>query len=1182
MRCPQCQHDNNKSAKFCENCGTRLDSQCLQCGHENPPGSRFCNECGASLIQRSQIHSLQPTVEHSSDSRLQTPDSRPASYTPPHLAARIRAAQAAMETGGPTEGERKTITALFADLKGSTALIEDLDPEAARQLIDPALQLMMDAVHHYEGYVAQSLGDGIFALFGAPIAHEEHPQRALYAALRMQEEMRRYADTLRQKGSAPLQLRVGINTGEVVVRSIRKDDLHTDYVPIGYSTNLAARMESLANPGSIVVSEHTYKLAAGYFEFKDLGTSPVKGVSGPIHLYEVLGLGPLRTRLQVAARRGFTRFVGRQPELTQLQRALEQARAGHGQLVGVMGEPGVGKSRLYHEFVEAYCQTPRRSHRDCLVLTTFSLAYGKEYPYLPLVELLKNYFQITQQDDERQRREKIGGKVLMLDRNLEDTLPYLFSLLGIVEPASSLPHLDPQVWRRRTFDAVKRLLVRESVNQPLLLIFEDLQWLDNETQAFLDFFSESVATARILVLVNYRPEYRHEWGRKTYYTQLRLDSLERQDAEELLSGLLEDEEGAQHAAPLQHLRQLILEKTEGNPFFIEEIVQTLIEQGVLVRNPNGEVRLSSTSPLNLTEFRIPPTVQALLASRVDRLPAEEKVLLQTLSVLGKEFSWSLLKQVIDKPEEEIRWLLSHLQAAEFIYEQPSFPQVAYTFKHALTQEVTYHSLLLEQRKVLHERTARGIEHLFHEHLEEHYSDLAYHYSRSSATEKAVAYLQRAGQQAAQRSAYAEAVGHLTTALTLLQTLPDVSNRAPQELALQLALAASLQATKGPAASEVERAYVRARELCQRAGETAQLFSVLRGLWVLHHVRAELATARELGEQLLTMAERIQDPAFLLEAHRALGSTLLWQGVFPLARVHLEQGCLLYNPQLHRSLTFLHGGADPGVSCFCEAARTLWFLGYPDQALQRSQTAISLAQELSDPFSLGFALVFAAGLHQLRREGRAAQMQAEAAIALASEYGFASLLSAATIRRGWALAEQGQTEEGLTQMQLGLTARQTAGAELAQPYFLALQAEVYGQVGQSDKALALLAEALAAVYTTGERRLEAELYRLKGQLVLQSAVRSPKTPTPNTQHPTPSTHAEAEAEACFHKAIEIARQQQAKSLELRATTRLARLWHHQGKTEEASQIVAEIYGWFTEGFDTQDLQEAKTLLQELTH
>ena len=529
----------------------------------------------------------------------------PSQWTPPHLAERIRAVEV-------TDGERKTITALFADLKGSTALIEGLDPEDARALIDPALQLMMDAVHRYEGYVAQALGDGIFALFGAPIAHEDHPQRALYAALRMQEEMRRYSDTLRQKGYPPLMMRVGVNTGEVVVRSIRKDDLHTDYVPVGHSTNLAARMEQLATPDSIVVSAYTHRLTDGFFSFKDLGPTQIKGVEESLNIYEVLGVGALRTRLQVSAtRRGLTRFVGRQSEMEQLQRALEQAKAGHGQIVGVMGEPGLGKSRLFYEF-------KLTSLSGCLVLEAYSVSHGKATAYLPVIELLKSYFRIESQDDERTRREKVTGKVLNLDRSLEETLPYLFTLLGIEEQPSPLQQMDPQIRRRRSFEALKKLFLRESLNQPLLLVFEDLHWIDSETQGFLDALSESVASAKLLLLTNYRPEYRHEWGSKTYYTQLRLAPLGKAEAEEFLDVLLGMAVGTHSRAPLHALKQLILDKTQGTPFFMEEIVQELHEQGILNREGVGTQHIASL-PLTL---HLPATVQAVLAARIDRLTSD--------------------------------------------------------------------------------------------------------------------------------------------------------------------------------------------------------------------------------------------------------------------------------------------------------------------------------------------------------------------------------------------------------------------------------------------------------------------------------------------------------------------------------------------------------------------------------
>jgi class 3 adenylate cyclase/predicted ATPase len=1182
MRCSHCGSENRTGAKFCDECATPLPLVCPSCEAENRTGAKFCNECATPLTTQSQ-----PPVQSSrfnvQGNQPPTPNPQsPVAYTPQHLAERIRAEQAALEARGAPDGERKTITALFADIKGSTALIENLDPEDARRIIDPALQVMMDAVHRYEGYVAQSLGDGIFALFGAPIAHEDHAHRALYAALLMQEASKKQTDQLRLEKGVNVQIRVGVNTGEVVVRSIRKDNLHTDYVPVGHSTNIASRMESLATPGTIVVSEHTHKLTDGYFEFKSLGAAQVKGVSEPLKVYEVLGIGPLRTKMQVAARRGLARFIGRQREMEALQAAWAQIKVGHGQIAGVMGEPGVGKSRLFHEFKLLY-QT------GCLILETFSVSHGKAYPYLPLIDLLKNYFQLTAHDDERKRREKITGRVLTLDRALEETLPYLFHLLGIAEPTSPLQQMDPQIRRQRTLEAIKRLLIRESLNQPLLLVFEDLHWLDNETQAFLSLIGESIASTKILLLVNYRPEYRHEWGSKTYYTQLRLDPLGRADAEEMLTALLTEKVGATGRSPLH---QFILDKTEGNPFFMEEIVQELAEQGVLT---TGAVGAHGRAPLP-TDIHIPPTAQAVLASRIDRLPPEEKDLLQTLAVIGKEFSFGLLKQVVDHSENTLQRLLAHLRDAEFIYEQPAFPEPDYVFKHALTQEVAYNSLLQERRKGLHERAAKAIEAIFRQRLDDHYSELASHYSRSGNTQKAVDYLQLAGQQATQRSANAEAITHLSAALGLLKTLPDTPERLQQELTLQIALGAPLRATKGYAALEIGATHTRARELCQHMGETPQLFPVLWGLWYFYLVRAEYQTARELGQQCLALAQRVQDTALLVKAHFALGTTLCLLGEFIPAREHLDQGIVLYDPRQHRSLALLDG-QDPKVTSCCVAGMNLWHLGYPDQALQRSHEALALAHELSHPFSRVYALRFAAWLHQYRREAHVAQERTEAGITLATEHGFARELAWATIVRGWAVAAQGQEEEGIAQMHQGLAAYRATGSELARTVFLALLAEVYDKIGQSEEGLTVLDEALVQAGKTEERWYEAELHRLKGTLTLQqenqkSKGKNQKSKISNTQHSTPSTY--AEAETCFLKAIEISRQQQAKSLELRAVMSLVRLRQQQAleqgarrreqgartMLDEARNLLAEVYNWFTEGFDTKDLQEAELLLEEL--
>ena len=536
-------------------------------------------------------------------------DSRPASlqhlaplaYTPPYLAEKILTSRSALE------GERKQVTVLFADIKGSTELIEGLDPEEARRLLDPALHLMMEAVHRYEGTVNQVLGDGIMALFGAPVAHEDHAVRACYAALAMQAAMRRYTEEVRQSHGLELQIRVGLNSGEVVVRAIG-NDLHMDYSAVGQTTHLAARMEQLATPGSIRLTAATLRLAEGLVQVNALGRFPVKGLADPVEVFDLVGASAIRRRLQASAVRGLTRFVGRQQELACLQQALERAGAGHGQVAAIVGEPGVGKSRLVYEFVHSHHM------QGWLALESASVSYGKATPYFPVIDLLKRYGHLEDHDDTRTIRAKMTGQVLTLDEALQDTIPALLALLDALPEDHPFLQLDPPQRRQRTLDALKRILLRESQVQPLLLVCEDLHWIDSETQALLNSLVESLPTAQLLLLVNYRPEYQHGWGSKTYYTQLRLDPLPPVSADELLQALLGNDVRAPVGAP-QALKQMLIARTEGNPFFLEESVRTLVETGVLL-GERGAYRLAQALPT----VQVPATVQAVLAARIDRLP----------------------------------------------------------------------------------------------------------------------------------------------------------------------------------------------------------------------------------------------------------------------------------------------------------------------------------------------------------------------------------------------------------------------------------------------------------------------------------------------------------------------------------------------------------------------------------
>jgi class 3 adenylate cyclase/tetratricopeptide (TPR) repeat protein len=1113
MRCSACATDNPDGMKFCGNCAAPLGSRCPKCGFDNPRGFKFCGQCSAPLG---------------------------AAAAPP--AARAEVAKVPDGGAGASHGaeERKTVTALFADIKGSMELIEGLDPEEARAIIDPALRLMIDAVHRYDGHIVQSTGDGVFAMFGAPVAHEDHPQRALLAGLRMQEEMTRYSARLRENGNPPVEIRVGVNTGEVVIRAIRTGDGSAEYTPIGHSTSLAARMQALAPSGSIVVTGDTQKLAAGYFEFKQLGPARIKGVTDPVEVFEVAGLGPLRTRLQRSASRGLVRFVGRKAEMDQMRHAAELARAGHGQIVAAVAEAGVGKSRLFHEFK---LQAPPA----WMVMETFSVSHGKASPYLPVVELLKGYFSIADRDEERPRREKITGRVLALDRSLEDTLPHFFALLGVRGLGAEFEEMDPQIRRQRSREAVKRLLLRESINQPLMLIVEDLHWIDAESEELLAMLAESIATARILLLVNYRPEYRHDWGSKSYYTQLRLDPLGPESAGEMLDAMLGS------GGELDGLKRMVVARTEGNPFFIEEIVQSLLEQGALARN--GTVRL--VRPLET--IQIPLTVKAILAARIDKLGAAEKDLLQTLAVIGKEFPLGLVRRVSGRADSELDPLLRALQVGEFIYEQPAVPDVEFIFKHALTQEVAYDSVLTQRRRQIHERAASALEAMFPDHEGDHAVELANHYSHSANAAKAVEYLRLAADQARMRSAYGDALDYLRKALKMLRSLPETLDRNRIELGLQVAKGTAIVNLRGFSDPEMEPLLARARELSNRIGDTPALVEVLLGTWNLEFTRGLLRQAVSTAERVLALAYETGNHEIIANAHGAVAPTYMWLGRLSEARSHFAKVIEIHDRDIARYLPMAYA---PVVPSRCNMAWALWMLGYPDQARDRIDQALDFARQLGRPFSMGFATQNWVAIYNLRRDYAVLRPMIETLIELSREHGLRHWLAGGTMSMGKLLVREGRVDEGMAMLRDGLDLLLKAGAGLVYSYGQALFAETCLEAGRFDEGLRVADAALQLFERSDSKLHEAEVHRLRGEMLLRTPGR------------------EGDAEPCFRRALEVARAQEAKSWELRAATSLARVLDGRGERDAARALLAPVYGWFTEGRSTQDHLDAAALLAKL--
>ncbi len=1041
MQCPRCQHENPPDSKFCLGCGTSLSLGlvCTSCGTGLPAGSRFCNKCGTPV-----------KGEPTSQARFTSPET----YTPRHLAEKILTSRSALE------GERKQVTVLFADLKGSMELLADRDPEEARKLLDPVLERMMEAVHWYEGTVNQVMGDGIMALFGAPLAHEDHAVRACYAALRMQESIKRYADEIHRTKGVPIQIRVGLNSGEVVVRSIGSD-LHMDYTAVGQTTHLAARMEQMAMPGSILMAADTLRLAEDYVQVKALGLRPVKGLEAPVEVYEIVGGGTVRWRLKAAASRGLTRFVGRERELEQLRMALGQAAAGHGQVVAVVGEPGVGKSRLYWEFTH--------SHRTegWLIVESGSVSYGKASPYLPVIDLLRAYFQIETRDGARKIREKVTGKLVSLDRALEPALPALLGLLDLLVEDSEWQRLDPPQRRQRTLDGVKRLLLRESQAQPLIVMLEDLHWIDTETQALLDSLVESLPTARVLLLVSYRPEYQHTWGRKSYYLQLRIDPLPLQSAEELLNALLGEDRA------LEPLKRVLIERTEGNPFFLEESVRTLVETQMLI----GE-RGAYRAPKAPEKWQIPATAQAILAARIDRLAPEDKRLLQAASVIGKDVPFALLEAIAEVPEDDLRRGLAHLMAAEFLYETSVFPELEYTFKHALTHEVAYTGLLHERRRALHTRIVEAIEQLYADRLAEQYERLAHHALCAEAWKKAFMYLREAGTKSFGRSAYAQAAACLEQAMEALKHLPESRETTTQAFDLRIQLRSALFPLGKP-----DRIFDCLREAEALALALADQRRLASATWFMGNYfwwTGQPDRQRECAERALTLCKAEGDQATEHVAYWGLGQAYHALGDYRRAINALTPAVQYFSAE--RVGQRLHG--TTGFPSVIVRQWTAWCLtecGEISEASAQAEEAMKIAEALDNPFSmaqawwqlghislfrrdLGKALPALERVLQINRSTNLSIWSPWAAAALGSAYALSGRLADAV-----PLFEQAIEEASSTRFMFGQALR------------VAWLSEAYLIEHRIDRAAPLAQQALSLSREHRERGHEAWALRLLGEV-----------------------------------------------------------------------------------------------------
>jgi class 3 adenylate cyclase/tetratricopeptide (TPR) repeat protein len=1043
MTCPLCQHENPAEAHFCMKCGTRLTLPCAKCNTELPTGAPFCFACG------------HPVTAEPEGQRFTSPDA----YTPRHLAEKILASKAALE------GERKQVTVLFADMKGSMELLADRDPEEARKILDPVLERMMEAVHRYEGTVNQVMGDGIMALFGAPLAHEDHAMRACYAALRMQESVTRYGDEAQRLHGVSLMIRVGLNSGQAVVRAIG-NDLRMDYTAVGQTTHLASRMEQMARPGSVLATAATLRLAEGYVQGKPLGSLPIKGLAAPIEVFEIVEASPVRSRMEATAARGLTPFVGREIELDALHKVLERSLGGHGQVVAFVGEPGVGKSRLFWELT--------RSHRTqgWLILESSSASYGKATPYRPVIDLLKEYCQIEPRDDERGIKEKLTGKLLALDRALEPILTPLLALLDVPVDDASWQAVDPVQRRQRTLEAIKRLLLRESQAQPLCLVLEDLHWIDSETQALLDSMIEDLPATRVLLLLSYRPEYQHSWGSKTYCTQVRIDPLPHESARELLRALLGDN------PTLSTLCQHLIAQTRGNPFFLEECVRTLVETQVLV-GERGAYGLAQT----LSNIQVPATVQAVLAARIDRLPPEERTLLQTAAVIGEGVPFALLQAIAGEPEETLRRGLSQLQAAEFLYEARIFPDPEYSFKHGLTCQVAYGSVLQDRRRALHARVVEAMEQLYPDRLVEHVERLAHHAIRGEQWEKAVAYLRHAGTKALACSANREAVAWFEQALAALARLPETRERLAQGIDLRFDLRNSLVPLGRLA--ELQGHLRTAENLARALGDRRRVG------WVSIYMSAHLwqtgnsIGARAFGEAAHAIGEELQDFALQVAANFYLGQACFVCGEYQRAEDFLKQNVvLLQGGGLDRQLFGLAG--FPAILSGSYVAWSMAERGEFDAGLASGQEAVRLAGALEHPYSLILACWRLGCVYSIRGDLPDSITVLERSLAVSREWNVTLLRPYVTWSLGYAYALAGRVAEGLSFLQQAIDGLESMGSAAFSSLAVARLGEACLLADRIEEAASCAERSWRLARERGERGHEAWALRLRGEVAARVA------------------------------------------------------------------------------------------------
>jgi len=1157
VQCAICWFENPPGMKFCGKCGIPLKNACPRCQFENPAGFKFCGECGSPLGGQTAARLAagpatlpEPEPRRPTGARPTTSTSR---YVEKPTTGELAGGMGATGERSVTRdfepaAERRQLTVLFCDLVDSMALAERLDPEELRDVVREYQTVAATVVERFEGHTAQYLGDGLLVYFGFPLAHEDDPQRAVHSGLGIVAAVQELSSRLEAERGLRLAVRVGIHTGTVVAGQMGAGDTR-ERLALGQAPNVASRLQSLADPGTVVVSDATFPLVHGFFLCQPLGPQILKGVSRPMELYRVLQESGVRTLFELAVTRGLTPLVGRQQDLAVLLRCFDRVKAGRGQTVLLSGEPGIGKSRLVQMLKERAAVDPHQW------LICRCSPYQQGSALAPIIELLQYHFRLEAGESAEAKAEKVQELLTRYGLPLDEALPLLALLLGFAPPAgyASLG-LTPQRQKERTLETLLALLLAMAGEEPVIFIVEDLHWVDPSTLELLDLLLHQGPTVRLFNLFTFRPAYDPPWGSRAHLTQITLDRLSDAEAETLVLGV-----SGGKRLPLEVLRQIVV-KTDGVPLFIEELTKMVLSSGLLVERGDRYALAGPLPPL-----AIPTSLQDSLMARLDRLAAVREVV-QLGAAIGREFTWEIMQEVCSLDTETLNRELGQLVAAELLYQRGVPPQAAYVFKHALIQDAAYGSLLKSARQQYHQRIAAALERRLGTG-EARPEILAHHYTEAGLCDRAVPYWREAGRRAGERSANLEAIGHLERGLALLPALPEGAERDRQELALRTVLGPALVAARGFAVPEVEANYARAQELCERMGDAPQLFWMLRGLWSFYLVRVSLQTALDLGERMMRLAEGRGDRALLFEGHFAVGLPLFFLGEFQAALEHFERGLALDSPDRDRSPTFITG-LDVAVTSLAISGVALWHLGYPERARERCVRAIAQARESGHAYSLADALSSAAWLHGLRRDSAAVRTLAADLLFLAEQKGF-HLAAHGNVHLGWAEVEEGEAS-GLARVLDGIAGFRASGSRLSEMNFLSQLVEAYARCGQLEEGRRTLEGAQALVAEVGGRYFwQPELHRLDGELALAETAGTPTSP-----------QAEARAAASFERALELARASGSRALELRAAFSLARLRQRRGETGRAREVLAPTFATFPEPADAAELDEVRTLLAVL--